>query len=48
MSILQNIDKQKAINLLVGSIGIYFSFVVSNVLFEWMTKLPYKNINTGE
>jgi hypothetical protein len=47
MSILNRIDKTKCIELVMGIVGINITFVVSGVLFEWMTKLTYTNIETG-
>lgn len=44
MGFFDKIDGQKCFDLFVGIIGINVTFVISGVLFEWMTKLPYTHI----
>lgn len=48
MGFLDRIDKQKCAELFMGIIGINITFVICGVLFEWMTKLTYTNVETGK
>jgi len=43
MNLIQNVDKKKSFELFTGIVGINLTFLVAGVLYEWITKLPYRN-----
>lgn len=41
------VDRSKCIELLLGTVGIYFTYLAIGLIQEWLLKYPYKNIVNG-
>ena len=38
---IENIDRKKAFEMLIGIVGIYLSFLVNGVMYEKITNIEY-------
>jgi len=46
-SILKNVDKNKAVELIIGILGVNVAFLLVGIQYEKITTLKYNNSKSG-